>query len=147
LFTYSRGKTHSDYQEPNFTPSFVIPAPNEEAKEVCGNDTSCLYDYHTTGGDVHIARSTRAVSETFVEMKIKNVVGTSSCCCLCDCLCLNVMFLLFFTPCAVTFSWWEFRTSLPRIAMLSGVFILLVMVWSFYTLGRAFQVRQVKRLR
>uniref|UniRef100_A0A914P1I8 Uncharacterized protein n=1 Tax=Panagrolaimus davidi TaxID=227884 RepID=A0A914P1I8_9BILA len=65
LFNYF-GKNYSDFNFPEFKPSFGYFAgqlpPN--AAEVCGNDQSCLWDLVTTG-DESLANETRSNNEDF----------------------------------------------------------------------------------
>ncbi|XP_048752938.2 protein mesh-like [Ostrea edulis] len=54
LFTYPAGKTYADYNSnghANFRPLFlssVASSATPEAKELCGNNTDCLFDFHVT---------------------------------------------------------------------------------------------------
>jgi hypothetical protein len=65
LFNYF-GKNYSDFNFPEFKPSFGYSAgqlpPN--AAEICGNDQSCLWDLVTTG-DESLANQTRSNNEDF----------------------------------------------------------------------------------
>ncbi|OWF44878.1 Sushi, nidogen and EGF-like domain-containing protein 1 [Mizuhopecten yessoensis] len=66
LFTYPIGKNYTTFQDVAFTP--VFPEPNQtftpEARNICGDDVFCLYDYHTTGR-ADIAVATRAATQIF----------------------------------------------------------------------------------
>ncbi|XP_022089140.1 sushi domain-containing protein 2-like isoform X2 [Acanthaster planci] len=58
LFRYPRGKGPTDYSDETFTPVFLPPetAITEEAREICGNISQCIFDLAVTG-DSDIARA------------------------------------------------------------------------------------------
>ncbi|XP_033734958.1 sushi domain-containing protein 2-like [Pecten maximus] len=72
LFTYPIGKNYSTFQNEAFTPMFPDPAQTftPEARNICGDDEFCLYDYHTTGR-ADIADATRAATQTFKSIQIQ----------------------------------------------------------------------------
>ncbi|XP_033733507.1 sushi domain-containing protein 2-like [Pecten maximus] len=72
LFTYPIGKNYSTFQNEAFTPMFPDPAQTftPEARNICGDDEFCLYDYHTTGR-ADIAGATRAATQTFKSIQIQ----------------------------------------------------------------------------
>ncbi|XP_038072987.1 sushi domain-containing protein 2-like [Patiria miniata] len=59
LFRYPRGKGPSDYSDETFTPSFMSPeaALTGAAREICGNNSQCAFDWAVTGNS-DIARAT-----------------------------------------------------------------------------------------
>ena len=52
LFTYSSNQSWADYYDPSFSPVFVPtfsdPDLEEDAREICGGDTFCLFDIAAT---------------------------------------------------------------------------------------------------
>ncbi|XP_033733509.1 mucin-like protein [Pecten maximus] len=77
LFTYPIGKSYSTFQNVAFTPLFQTPVQTiaPEARNICGHDEFCLYDYHATGR-ADIAGATRAASQTFksIQLQAKPVI-------------------------------------------------------------------------
>ena len=72
LFVYQPDQNWDAFYDPYFTPSYKPPFSNSEleerAKEVCGNDTFCLFDIAATGNvDVGVAtlESTKIIDEIY----------------------------------------------------------------------------------
>ena len=68
IFFYESGQDWSSFYSPNFSPvfepTFASVGLEEQAKELCQNDTFCLFDVATTGR-VDIGRSTLEGSINF----------------------------------------------------------------------------------
>ena len=72
LFTYKRGKNHSSYANPGYTPEFLdsnhVVFTNRsfelQARRVCGNDKRCLFDIKTTG-NIDVGKSSLIASQDF----------------------------------------------------------------------------------
>ena len=69
---YQPGQNWDAFYDPYFIPSYKPPFSNpeleERAKEVCGNDTFCLFDIAATGNvDVGVAtlESTKIIDEIY----------------------------------------------------------------------------------
>ena len=80
LFSYPVGKSYSDYngaQQRSFVPTFkasLLSSASPEERELCGNDTDCLFDFIVTGSRV-IATATRAFSVELEEAEDAAVIG------------------------------------------------------------------------
>ncbi|XP_059152070.1 uncharacterized protein LOC131938174 [Physella acuta] len=65
VFSYKEGESTSSYQHPEFIPMFrdeADPAEVDKAKEICGDNDACIFDFMATG-DVAFAESTKEFSE------------------------------------------------------------------------------------
>ena len=66
LFVYKNGTSYEYYQDYDFVPQFraSFSSPEEEARarEICGNNSQCLYDYSQTQ-DSQFAANTRRIDE------------------------------------------------------------------------------------
>ena len=83
LFTYKTGESWETFYDPSFSPAFKPtfedPVLEEEAKEVCGDDKSCLYDVAATK-KVEIGMATMRGVESFdtiVEMSTPSMFPSS----------------------------------------------------------------------
>jgi hypothetical protein len=80
LFTYPAGKAYIDYNSNShirFRPLFlssIVSSSTPEAKELCGNNTDCLFDLHVTGSQ-NIARATRNFYQLLEEAEDAAVRG------------------------------------------------------------------------
>ena len=80
LFSYPVGKSYSDYngaQQRSFFPTFnasLLSSASAEERELCGNDTDCMFDFIVTGSRV-IATATRAFSVELEEAEDAAVIG------------------------------------------------------------------------
>ncbi|XP_078337855.1 protein mesh-like isoform X2 [Crassostrea virginica] len=82
LFSYPVGKNYSDYngaQQRSFVPMFkasLLSSASPEERELCGNNTDCLFDFNVTGSRV-IAIATRAFSVELEEAEDAAVIVLS----------------------------------------------------------------------
>ena len=80
LFSYPVGKNYSDYngaQQRSFVPTFkasLLSSASPEERELCGNNTDCLFDFNVTGSRA-IAIATRAFSVELEEAEDAAVIG------------------------------------------------------------------------
>ena len=74
------GKSYSDYndaQQRSFVPKFkasLLSSASPEERELCGNETDCMFDFIVTGSRV-IATATRAFSVELEEAEDAAVIG------------------------------------------------------------------------
>ena len=80
LFIYEQGKNHGSYYHPDYRPIFPDSQKlvfqdkslENEAKEVCGESTQCMFDIFTTK-KVTIGKASKETVEQFVAV-INNTV-------------------------------------------------------------------------
>ena len=68
LFHYGPGKDFDYYYKPYFKPKLTMPSTfsmPQVAVDICGNSTSCLFDYQATGGDLNFTKETAQQNEEF----------------------------------------------------------------------------------
>ena len=65
LFTYPTGSSFADYNDLNFVPTFsdMNAAISPEAQALCGDVTSCLFDFMVTGDSSFAQETLNIVNE------------------------------------------------------------------------------------
>ena len=74
LFSYPTGRNYSSYQNPSFVPSLHMPTASElspEARAICGDSSTCLFDVQSTGGNLAFANNTVKQEE-----RVKSIAET-----------------------------------------------------------------------
>ena len=78
LFSYNNGESWATFYRPDYQPLFSLvfasPELEAEAREVCQNDTFCLYDIAATGR-VELGMTTLRRNQEFEEIAELSAAG------------------------------------------------------------------------